>query len=134
MSEHSPEPWTAWRCDFHSNFPNACGYQDANGVVNDLSKDVYECRNAVDADDMRRIVACVNFCQHLPTETIEQFTKEGIGPATLIKLIPKWGAWEQVDDLTVCRHCGHVDRHEEGCLLEKILRTITKEISNVPPR
>jgi hypothetical protein len=80
---------------------DCCGYTDGAGVEHQLSDSAEECGHAVDLEDMERIVACVNFCQHLPTETIVKLTEQGIGPATVVALLRKRG--------------------EDDCLLKRVL-------------
>lgn len=116
MSEHSPEPWSHVRGDgitrcsiiLHGH-TGACEEQH-------IAKDVA-------IEDAERIVACVNFCQHLPIEVIEKLTEAQVGPATLAQWVranPKYV--DRDTDADVCAHCDHVlPSHDDDCLLEKAL-------------
>lgn len=73
MTEHSPEPWEE---DKTGGFCNSgFGIQDAQGepVVNVAC---YECRGGdsiCTEENRRRIMACVNACKGIPSESLQEF-------------------------------------------------------------
>lgn len=90
---------------------------------------------------LERIVAAVNFCQHLPTETLEALTRERIGAATLVQWIRKshvyhedFGACAASDSEwgEVCIECNHrIDLtrlHAGDCLLKQALDIVGKDV------
>lgn len=115
---HSPEPW-------HFDEKGHC-IDDANHNMILDGTVIVRVRNdrrheSAKPEDLRRIVAAVNFCQHLPTELIEKLTAAGIGPATLAQWVRRNP--EFTGELyTECIECGaEPDQHDKNCLLEKFL-------------
>lgn len=75
MSElHSPEPWT---------IDDKVRVHDANG--RDLE---YDCADGFDANDIRRIVACVNACAGIPSELLNGTHFQEIRPGGFVLV---WG-------------------------------------------
>ncbi len=130
MPEHSPEPWKVTR---NYGSETACPptvdsmfVKDANGIA--IIAQFYTLKKNLDACevDMNRVVACVNFCQHLPIDIIEKLTAAKIGPATLAQWVRANPEYVCRDDgVSVCAHCDHIlPSHEENCLLEKALNIL----------
>lgn len=107
----------------------------------DTVRKLADCSSYFDAACIERAVACVNFCQHLSTETLEALTKERVGAATLIQWIrknPTFDVWyEYGDEYDLCIHdvciqCDHAvsstQPHAEDCLLKQTLDIVGTEI------
>jgi hypothetical protein len=72
MSAHTPEPWS---------FVSRGDYGD--GEEADLSVLFEGMRGTLKLEDARRIVACVNACEGLPTESLEKVQTGTGGPGFL---------------------------------------------------
>ena len=69
---HSPEPWSVGTTDIGGEKYNTL-FSGGNELM--LSQSAgYGGETVIDIseDDLRRIVACVNFCREFPTEILEQ--------------------------------------------------------------
>jgi hypothetical protein len=90
MSEYSPEPWSHTVTFGHSQPPLGEHLHDANGeAILQIDLGAADGEAAVKVEDARRIVACVNFCQHLPTALIEEFIAAQISPVTIIRWLTR---------------------------------------------
>jgi len=109
MSNHSPEPWKPYFCDFITEEERrsyCCGYVDGSGGIDNLSDAHDECHHIVDLVDMQRICACVNAFVGVPIELIEAVDQEEIisviGTREAILQVlqgsPDWVPHEEVDD------------------------------------
>ncbi len=111
MTENYREPWK----------------EDGWAVVDASGEPVVSHDAGVTGELRLRIIACVNFCQHLPTELIEEMTAAGIGPATLAQWVRRNPTF--ISELySECIECGSDDdqQHEENCLLGKCLGILSK--------
>ena len=80
---HSPEPW---KIEHRGTDPNDVHVVDANDTCV-LETDWVP--GELERLDYRRIVACVNFCRHLPTEWMKgKVAERHDAPRNLIGLIP----------------------------------------------
>jgi hypothetical protein len=73
---HSPEPWTTTGTDRNPDgrLVTIDGIYDANGeLVADACLGAAYCEDVglMNAPDLERIVACVNYCQGIPTEQLK---------------------------------------------------------------
>lgn len=82
---HSKEPWIATPYS---------GTMPAARFSTITTADGKQCVAAIFGDSLEqsdanrdRIIACVNFCQHLPTTIIKQLTEQQIGPDTMESLL-----------------------------------------------
>ena len=82
---------------------------------------------------IHREEACVDFCEHIPTETLEKLLEAKVGAATFIQWLkrnPTWTLWDEgraegEELYEVCIECDHrvgqTGLHAEDCLLPKAL-------------
>lgn len=119
---HSPEPWEACQSG---------ALLDANGQV--IMLGIRDCvlddigAKYTDQEVLERIVACVKFCQHLPTETLEALLEIQVGAATVLQWLrqQQHGCRVDPDGPDVCWQCQHVEpQHGEDCLLGKAVEVL----------
>lgn len=115
MLEYSPEPWEiqSWIKEI----------QDSAGNT------VLRASNVLTMTDAHRIVACVNFCRHLPTGTIEKLLALHVGAASALQWLRLQEHGCRVtkgnDLIDVCWQCGHIQpQHDDNCLLGKAIACI----------
>ncbi len=117
MPEHSPEPF----CLAGLVEIGSAATPDTVKRTDDFDEEwlVAICRSPEDA---RRIVACVNFCTHIPTKTIERLLAQELGAATALKLLREWEDDGDEPGVLYCRSCGHLySEHDDDCLLKPLV-------------
>lgn len=100
MNQHTPEPW------FVYEFNNVVYSRDKDGISKSIT------RAFSSAADARRIVACVNACAGISTETLEKFGGRAITAEAqrdellvVLKLAEQWlEGWASAESqLTIIR-------------------------------
>lgn len=140
---HSPEPWycsygASWiglETDDHDRKAWIVFHRDDESNPRSpgpIICEMIEPSQSPQDENARRIVAAVNFCQHLPTELIEQLTAAGIRPATLAQWVRKNPTFQGDNDsgpygdkFADCIQCDHNllnSKHQKNCLLDKFLQ------------
>lgn len=127
---HSPEPWRLF--DEDRELPVAG--TDADPITIPVS--IVSAQNTpVFPDspwiptgwDIERAIACVNFCQHLHTETILALSQAHIGPATIIELYRYARLYDGA-----CRECHTLDGHQDDCLTQQLFQLIPYPLRKEP--
>lgn len=110
MTEDFGEPWIF---TFHG---------ESADVFNRHETLILDDRN-VSSTKLRRIAACVNFCQHIPTETLEALVKEGVWAEKVLNWL--FGA-HCFAGTEICDCLNGL--HAEDCLLKKTLDIVGKDV------